>query len=325
MRKLSRTNHAEFNFVWLFAILAGASILILATYGAVKLGDLERFKSDTETAKKISIITEPLQAGFSEGSFGKIIFNQDTRINNICFSSGFGKNEISISTKSGIGKEWIKAGGASSIYNKYIFSKEHGQGEEFYIFSKPFYFPYKVADLIFLIPDSEKYCFLSPPEDIEKEVLGLNIPNIEISRENQCSSDSVKVCFSSYGFCSEEDIEVHGSCYGDCKSVYEEGYIKKQGEEIEYGKSLIYAGIFSDVTVYNCNIKRLMYRTSKIADIFSNKADLMNSRGCNTNLKPDLIFWKGMTINATSSDLISLNQVAKSIDKKEEQELCGIW
>ncbi len=112
----------QFNFVWLFAIIAGGAILFLAVYGAVKTGDSARFQSDSEIAKSISVITDPLQAGFSEGSFGKISFREETRINNICFSGEFGKNDISVATRSSVGEEWNLPGGTTSIHNKYIFS-----------------------------------------------------------------------------------------------------------------------------------------------------------------------------------------------------------
>ena len=306
----------EFNFVWLFAIIAGAVILILAIYGAVKLGNIQRYQTDTEIAKKISIITDPLQAGFAEGSFGKISFKQETKINNLCYDDAFGKNDISVSTRSRIGEEWIKAGGATSIHNKYIFGG--GQGKEFYVFSKPFYFPYKVADLIFIT--SHNYCFVSPPQEIEDEIAGLNIPNIEI--EN-CTGDSVKVCFGT-GSC---DINVYGTCTTGCDSNYDEGYIEKTGSRINYVDSLMYAGIFSDKEIYDCNVKRLMYRTAKIAEVFSKKADLMEARGCSSNLQGDLNLLGSLTINASSSNLISVNQIAKQVEQKNDnlRGFCEIW
>ena len=114
----------QFNFVWIFALVAGGAILALAVYGATQAGDTMRFQSDTEVAKSISIITDPLQAGFADGSFGRISFRQETRINNICFDGEFGKNDISVATRSDVGEEWKSSGGATSIRNKYIFSPD---------------------------------------------------------------------------------------------------------------------------------------------------------------------------------------------------------
>ena len=62
---VSESRRGQFNFVWIFAIFAGGAILALAIYGAVQTGDMMRFGSDTEAGKSISILTDPMQAGFA--------------------------------------------------------------------------------------------------------------------------------------------------------------------------------------------------------------------------------------------------------------------
>lgn len=297
---------AQFDFEWLFAIIAGAVILFLAIYGASRIGETMRFQKDTEVAKQISIITDPLQAGFASGKLGKITFQQSTKIKNICYSDGFGKNDISVASRSGVGKEWLPYGAAISVHNKYIFS-ESQEGQEFYVFSKPFYFPFKITDLIMI--SSKKYCFSDAPDAIREELEGFNAPNLKF--EN-CSSDEIKVCFS--GNCA---IRV----YGDEM----EGYVDKNGIKYNYVGNLLYAAIFSDKSIYECNVARIMHRTSSIAQIFAKKADLMNSRDCGTNLKPDLISIAGMTAKADSGDLIELNSITKQVGDKNDKELCKIW
>ena len=307
----------QFNFVWLFAIFAGATILVLAIYGAINAGNSMRFQTDTEIAKSISIISDPLQAGFSEGSFGKILFKQETRINNFCFDGEFGKHTISVSTKSDIGEEWKTPGEPVPIHNKYIFSSESNSGKEYYVFSKPFEFPYKIADLIFLTP--ERYCFLNAPDEIVEEIEGMNILNIET--ENCTSEDAIRVCFGSGSNC---DVKVRGSCFSGCKSVYDWGTVEKHGSNMNYVGNLIYAAIFSDKGIYDCNVQRLMYRTGMIARGLIDKADLMDARNCNTNLKVDMVYWNSVTINATANDLSGLYTLAKNLEKKNK-ELCGLW
>ena len=309
----------QFNFVWLFAIIVGGAILVLAIYGATQAGDTARYQSDSEVAKSIAIITDPLQAGFGESSFGRISFNDETRINNICLSGGFGKNEISVATRSGVGKEWNLAGGATSIHNKYIFSSERSSGEDYYVFSKGFDFPYEVADLIFLTP--ENYCFVNAPDEVVDEVLGLSIPNIQI---NNCTiTDAVRVCFGNGDDC---DVMVYGSCQGGCDSVFDVGTVSKGSSDMKYVGSLMYGAIFSDKGVYDCNVLRLLYLAGKIAEEFVEKTDLMDARNCNTNLKPDLIVWKSLIENANVDDLASLRSMADVIEKKNRGEkLCGVW
>jgi len=308
----------QFDFVWLFAILAGGAILFLAIWGALKIGDTERYKTDTEVAKTISIITDPLQAGFADGSFGSITFKQETKLNNDCSSEGqFGKNIISVATRSNIGDEWNFPGGAISIYNKYLFSDNSATGNVFYVFSKPFYFPYEISDLIFITV--EDYCFIDAPNEIADEILNMKIPNFFV--EN-CTEKSLKVCFGTEKDC---DIQVSGSCTGECDTKYDEGKVSKNGHELEYTGNLMYAAIFSDEEIYACNVKRLMNRASIIADVLVEKTDLMDSRQCNTNLKSDLIFWSVATFEKTAGDLSSLNVLAKEMNSKNKKELCGVW
>lgn len=310
----------EFSFVWIFAILAGGSILVLAIYGAVQTGDSLRYKSDTEIGKSISILTDPLQAGFADSSYGKIVFQQETRLNNICFDGEFGKNDISIATRSGVGEDWNLAGGATSVHNKYIFSKEKNEGFDYYVFSKPFNFPYKVSDLIFLMDGD--YCFLGAPDEIIEEVGRLGIDNIIFGAEN-CSSGAEKVCFgSNEGSC---DSIVYGSCSGNCDSVYDEGVVSKSGAELRYIGNLMWGAIFSDNAVYECNVKRLMFRTAWIAEVFSEKADYMNARDCGTGLKGEMITWRSMVSESGSEDLMRLRKLGDDLEKENDREVCGLW
>jgi len=308
----------QFNFAWMFAIIVGGAILFLAIFGAMRTGDTYRFQADTEIAKSLSVITDPLQAGFAEGSYGKISFRQETRINNICLGGGFGKNDISVSTRSNIGEAWNLPGGATSIHNKYFFSNEASSGLEYYVFSKPFNFPYEISDLIFMTVDN--YCFLNAPEEIADIVVGMNIENIEV--DNCTLINPVNVCF---GVGDDCDVMVYGSCGSRCDSIYDEGTVSKSGGDMKYVGNLMYAAIFSDKLIYDCNVERLMYRNGKIAEEFVAKADLMDARGCNTNLRSDLAVWGGLTINATSNDLIGLRSMAENMDSKNDRELCGVW
>jgi len=312
----------QFNFVWIFAIFAGGAILFLAIYGAVKTGDTMRFASDTEAGKSISIITDPLQSGFSEGSVGKISFQSEARINNICFGEGFGRNDISVATQSNIGEEWNLAGGATSIHNKYIFSEEVSEGSDFFVFSKPFDFPYRVADLIFLMDGD--YCFVGAPDEVEDEILGLGFKNIDIvDSVSECSGEDVEsVCFGTGNDC---DAVVYGSCSSGCDSKYDFGRVVKGDSEMVYVGNLMYGAIFSEKLVYDCNVERLLFRASGVARVLYEKADYMGARGCDTNLKGNLVAWTGRIDEAVSEDLVSLNVLAKEMGKKNDREICGLW
>ena len=88
---------ADFNFVWLFAIIAGTAFLILAVFFAVKLGGTFKTAGDVSLAKSLEVLTDPLQAGFASGSTGRITFQKSSQINPTCFNDdGFGYHLISV-------------------------------------------------------------------------------------------------------------------------------------------------------------------------------------------------------------------------------------
>jgi hypothetical protein len=311
MKKLNKK--ADFDFVWLFAILAGAAILILAIYGATKGADTLKYQSDTQLAKSLSVVLGPLQAGFSDSLTNTVSFQQETKIINYCSDSAFGSNELSISTKDG--KDWTPQSGEIKIRNQYVFSSETS-GKRFEVLSRPFNFPFKVGDLLFI--NSGAYCIEKLPKELEKEIKSLNLNNFQI--EN-CSENIPTICFGS-GSC---DINVYGTCAVDCKTKYDEGYVEKVGEKLYFVGSLMYGAIFSDKEVYECNVKRLIFRAKTLSEILAEKASLMDSRGCSTNIQPELIFWAS-TLNKTNlTNIIDKNDFAKSLEEKQKSERCKSW
>ena len=299
---------SQFNFTWLFAIISGIMILLLAIYGASRIGEMKQHETDTEVGKTLDIITDPMQAGWADALFPpKIEFKQETRINNNCNDFEFGKNSISVSTESSVGEKWKQPGEEIAIRDKYIFSSLE-QGKTYYVFSKAFEFPYKVSDLIFL--SARKYCFTDAPTKIARDLDGFS-KNIEI--EN-CSSGSVQVCFGSGDEC---DIIVRGD--------EESGYVMKDDEQYWYVGNLLYGAIFSDKDVYDCNVKRLLYRAGKIAEVYIEAGRGREVRGIGTNLIPYLTVFKGVVMNATSDDLVSLEGLAEEIDGINNREGVGLW
>jgi hypothetical protein len=220
-----------------------------------------------------------------------------------------------------MGKDKENSGLDISIYNKYIFSKEKNSGTEYYVFSKPFYFPYKIADLTFMT--SENYCFLGAPEVIYDELKGLKPTNIEV--ENCTNQNATKVCFGSSRSC---DIEISGGCFSpECKTEYDKGSVKNKisGEEMNYVGNLMYAAIFSSEDNYNCNIERLFYRATKLTEVLIEKTDLMRIRGCSSDMKGDLTIWKETLSSTAPEDILSISGDINSLEIKNERESCGLW
>lgn len=320
-----KSKRGQYNFVLIFASIAGAMILLLAIYGAVKAGGAFQRQTEAELAKSIDIITNPLQAGFAEGATSQITFKRDTRITNDCDSySKFGENIISVQTKSSIGEAWTPNPLEYKINNKYIFS-DLNDGKKFYVYSKPFYTGYKVTDMLFI--STGDYCFVYPPEKIAQEIEGLNVPNIGILSDNgnnTCADGAKKVCFGTSGC----EIVVKGECNElRCNSEYDFGYVTDENGSREYfSGSLIFGAIISDKNVYECNVKRLLYRSSRVADILSRKIDLMTMRGCTSLLKADLDKFAVVLQNATAVNLQTIYYLSNDLDKKNLREGgCKLW
>jgi len=316
----------EFNFAWLFAIIAGAVILFLAIYIAVKMVGTERYKLDTVTAKQLSIIFEPLETGLASGKSNIARLRDDTRIYNKCYSADFGKNRISLATKSSIGNAWSKPGVDIPISNKYIFSNGTEEGRVIYFFSKPFRMPFKVSEIIFLSANS--YCFVNAPEEIKNEVSGLNLENI---KTENCSGNEIRVCFGA-GSC---DIRVEGACLDyTCESQYDKGIVVKDNDKLYYDgfasdsevdRSLMYAAIFSDKQIYECNIKRLMERLAEQALVYKDEASFLIGK-CSSVTGTSLIQLSGIAKSLTKSQDLTLVKVAAgNADKENSGAECRLW
>lgn len=288
----------EFSFAWMFALIAGAFILFTAIYFAVNLISTQQYSGQTELAKEISIIFNPLETGLASGKATQIKLNQDTRIYNKCSTEGFfGREQFSLSESSGLLNKWPPAGGEISVYNKYVFSNETEQGNIFYFFSKPFEMPFKVSEMIFF--SSRQFCFENAPEFIKEEVANLKLANIKI--EN-CTGAEQRVCFN-----EGCDISVYPACEGSsCESEYDYGSIVRDGRRVYFVGSLLYAGIFSSPDIYECNFYRLMERTEQISSLYNDEAGFLVSNGCG---------------NAMSSNLINLQQAAKNANPESLQSI----
>ncbi len=318
MRCCVKNKKAEFGFVWFFAIIAGIAILLLSIYGATKIGGGMKTQTDAEVAKKLTILTDPLEAGFTSTTFGVIKFQQNVWIENSCNDFGFGYNSISARSESGIGKKYSDKLIPTIVKEKYVFGKNEDIGKIFYVLSKSFDFPYKISDFIIMISDANEYCFVDAPDDVKEELESLKIPVVSF---DNCSDDSVEVCFGG-GNC---DIVVTGNCES-CQNFFDSGVVKlEDGSIVDYVGDLLYPAIFSEKDNYECNVRRLLYRGSVVAKILARKAALMNARGCSTNLELVLYGWSSALENATIEDMTGLYSDAVELEESRKWEVCGVW
>jgi len=305
---MKKRGFLQISFAWLFAIIVGAFILFLAIYAVTKVMKTGSEISDVEMGKEIGILLNPLETSFESGTSTSFKLPVESRIYNGCKNSGvFGKQTIKVSQMSF--NKWSESDTEVSFSNKYIFSDKYVEGKEFYLFSKPFEFPFKVADLIYMTSSLDYYCFLDAPEDVESEISSLSQKNL--FTEN-CPDESINVCFESGG---------------DCDILVSDDYVEKNDERMYFeGESLMYAGIFSTEDVYECQLKRLMQRVESLSRLYKDKISFVSRVGCNSNLKSDLIELSNKANEFESSvNLRSLNQFTKKIEEKNDLAKCSLW
>ena len=282
MIKRGSKKGVEFSFAWIFAVIVGAIIIFMAVYITTQFIETQRIEQESLAGKQISILTNPVETNLESAKSATITVRSETRIFNECDPKPkFGWQHMSTSIKSGIGEEWREVPGVeSSLHNKYLFSENVTEGaKEFYILSKPLYFPYKVADLIILWPDKEKYCFVKPSPTfsaVEQEINNLKLKNIFIKNAiSQCPAGSIKVCFP------------NAQASSSCDIIVENNQVKHKGKPTVYfvdsfgsdKNSLLYAAIFSDPEIYECQIKRIRDRTVELGQLYNQKALYINSLG----------------------------------------------
>lgn len=297
----------EMSFSWIFALVVGAFILFLSVFIAVKLLGTEQAGADVQLSKDIGILLNPLEIGFESGKTTILELPTETRIFSGCnFEIGtFGKQTIKTSEMS-FGK-WSETEIDVSINNKYIFSEVPVEGENFYVFSKPFEFPFKVADLSIITPKNKEYCFVGASEEVVKEIRDLRLQNVvNVTNTRNCPQESEKVCFT-----------------GSCDINVREDYVEKNGKRIEfYGDALMYGAIFSEKNIYDCQVKRLMKRVSILASLYEEKSEIVAQSNCNSNLDLDSLI---SSSNSFSGDFTQLTLIVEDMKRKNEVANCRLW
>lgn len=304
----------EFSFTWIFAIIVGIVILFIAIYASSNLLNLGRTGSDLKSSKEIGILLNPLETGFESASSNYFIMPVETRIYPGCRVDDFdkfGAQRIRISQMSF--NKWSETNDNVEFQNKYIFSREYVEGEKFYVFSKPLELPFKISDLIYLSSENNVYCFIDSPDEIKRELDLLGQSNILTNCSEEQKKNSYKVCFS--GNC---DINVNLKSY----------YTEKEGERMYFrGESLMFASIFSDKEIYECQLKRLMGRTESLVELYIRKSNFVSSKNCDSNIQNELELFRGVLDGYESSDDINrVYVISQDIeDKNEDNKQCPLW
>jgi hypothetical protein len=320
----------EFGFAWIFAIFVGAFILFLAIYITTQVIDTERTRIDTVRAKEIGILLTPVETNLEQAKLATIIVPQATRLNNNCsLKSEFGEQKLSAFTKSNIGEEWRPIPGVeSTFHNKYLFSSGQIEAEDnFYIFTKPFKYPFKIADLTMIWPDKEEYCFVFSSNSGKQRTIRQELDDIEpeniqrTSSQADCSAETTKtVCFT--GDC---DIQISLNQETVTKrGLLPQNYVESLDNNDRF--ALLFAAVFSDSTTYNCQVERLTRRAANLADLYKIKSNYLTPKGCSSSpvLPSALISYKSSML-AASSNLKTADFQAKDLKNKNERLSCRLF
>ena len=103
--------------------------------------------------------------------------------------------------------------------------------------------------------------------------------------------------------------------------------MSKRGENVYFeSDALMYAAIFSDKGIYECQLKRLMQRTEQLTLLYKDKANFVSRTGCNSNLNQDLIQLNNLVKNLDdSTELAAISNVVEDIEDKNDYAQCRIW
>ncbi len=300
-------------------MIVGAAILFFAIYSVTKLISTEKTIDQAKAGLAFGTLLNPFETGVEEGKSASISFTQETRIYAECSASPpFGEQQISIATRSGVGKAWSEPGVASVFPHKYLFTSSTIEGTQFTVFSKQFIFPYKVADVLFILPQESNYCLIDAPYDVENDLTSLNLAPIQfVQATTECKPQSTKVCFTNTGC----DIDVNLGAQ-TVKKFKQTLYFASTGRD----NTLLYGALFSDPAIYECQLKRLTLRTAELATLYQQTAAFIAPRGCTSGLEGSLATFSNLSRSMrTSSDLKQLEIIADDIRRTNDIRSCKIF
>lgn len=311
---MKKRGYLELPFSWMFALIVGAFILFIAILLIVRVTNTETSSQDIQTSKSIGILLNSLELSYEEGISNSISLPQYSRIYSTCSASGnyFGTQGILVNEK--LYNKWQKSSSQVTFQDKYLFLENFSEGKNFYIFSKSFYFPFKIATLTYLTPVDKSYCFVNPPYEIKTEISKISQDNLRVLGEN-CTENSLRICFSS----NAQD------CYVTVN--YNEGYlIKNNTKFVFYGNSLMYAAIFSDKDLYECQVNRLIKRADSLSEIYREKLLLSSYSDCGSDILSNLdSFISYLNSFKNSKDFQNSQQMLNDLNAKNQYSTCRLW
>jgi hypothetical protein len=324
----------EMSFGWLFAVIVGAVVIFFAIYFASNLIQSQKDYGNSKSAKQFDILLYPAGTGLEENKLDTIIFPIDTLVTLGCNPAGnFGEQIITTLSSSTISSNNIQRPKPTTSKDKYLFGKENFNAKTVLVFSKSWKFPFKVADLVYLIDSKERYCFIQTPTNIKKEIERMRQENsianssfILADNEKDCKSvTSTKVCFYFSA----------GSSFSNSECDYnvnpEIGKIWKGSDVVYYDpqaqdNALFFAAIFSEPHYYECQLKRMMKRTSALSSVYYEKTVSLGEFSCGSGVAPLFLEYSNITKSLNNSYYITqIYDMSNDIGRRNEKLLCPIF
>lgn len=318
--KTNKRGYLEISFGWLFAIIAGAAILVAAIFLSTKIMGIGQKTSSAETQKLIENELSLFETSSESAIVKKFEFGVDTQLFFDCSSNGnFGKQYIGAIHKSF--NRWPEdplQHEMTSSLSRYIFSEQAIQGKKFNLISKPFAPAFKIADVIYFTSLQDTYCFIDAPQEIQEEIQDWELENIENAEgKNRCSEESITVCFNSESGCDIQVFEFQNKIVKEGKTFY------------FLSDSLMYAAIFSSKEVYDCNVKRLMLRADSLLNLYLRKSEMLFNKACTSTEVISTMQELKLKISAfkDSSELGLIQDLFNELkmENGKQIEACRIW
>ena len=305
MKLIINKKGIEMPFAWIFALIIGGVILLLAFIFSGKILNTGTYATEAELARSLDILLNPFSSiRQADVTLSKPIdLPEKTEVTFSC-------NALSDSQSITVSIERGKKPFVYPIKNKYIFS-ENFNTKSLRVFGKTFDMPWKVDDLTYVL--SKDYCFVKAPPKIEKELEDLNITKITLvnaATDPKCQN-KVTVCFAGMlGVCNIK-VDYTGKTLTVNKTTLK-----------FLDDSTMYAAIF-DSKNYNCNLNRTMKRLALQADILLQKADKLASEGCTdlSDLRQDIL---AMKTAASNKDYLNVLSYAQAIETKNP-DTCPLY
>ena len=93
-----------------------------------------------------------------------------------------------------------------------------------------------------------------------------------------------------------------------------------------YYDNLLYAVIFSSPEIYECNIKRLSSKIAELAQIYTEKIEVVSIKDCNSILGPALQDLKSIANSINySQKILEVYEKSKFLDETACSEDCKIY